>query len=157
MYKRSQIFWLWGQSQAINVLSMTRLPSDKHDTMARSGGGEVKTDQRHLLDAIGVGQYCPRGAREGTLNREPGNQFQTLICCLWAAPSSTVLVPVITVPFVQIVHILLFILINSCPSFSLILISLARNYFDFSYPDSVYYYLSHRTCTFSKKSIYLFL
>lgn len=63
---------------------MTRLPSDKHDTMARSGGEGVKTDQRHLLAAIGVGQYGvgTMGAKEGTLNGEPGNQFQTLICCL---------------------------------------------------------------------------
>lgn len=70
--------------------------------MARSGDEEVKMDQRHLLDAIGVEQYCPRGTTEGTFNREPGNQFQIRIRCLGGAPSSTVLVSVIIVPYVQL-------------------------------------------------------
>lgn len=126
--------------------------------MARSGGEEVKMDHRHILDAIGVEQYCPRGAIEGTFNREPGNHFQILICCLGGAPSSTVLVSVIIVPFVQIVYTLLFILINSCPSFSLILISSAQNFliFPLQIPLAVTC-LTELALFLFLKTIYLFL
>lgn len=108
-----------------------------------------------LLDVIHIEQYCSKSAIERTLNRDPKNQFQTLVYCILDMPSSTSL----SFPLCPNSHPLPFVLSNSYLLFRTQpnSHSLSTDFSDILNPDPDYCYLSHRNLYFSfKKNINLF-